>query len=82
MRKEKKRIIQKNGSSNLLVNQLVNSSVKKYLYLFCHYNTKRRIPKKECACPKLQRSLRYLRVNSVQVAHESASFVDIRGTLE
>ena len=44
--------------------------------------TIRRIPKKECVCQKLQRSLRYLWVNSVQVAHEGASFADIRGTLE
>ena len=36
--------------------------------------TIRRIPKKECVCQKLQRGLRYLQVNFVQVAHESASF--------
>ena len=46
------------------------------------FATIRRISKKECVCQKLQRSLRYLWVNSVQVAHEGASFVDIRGTLE
>ena len=42
----------------------------------------RRIPKKECVCQKLQRSLRYLWLNSIQVAHEGASFVNIGGTLE
>ena len=44
--------------------------------------TIRRIPKKECVCQMLQGSLRYLLVNSVQVAHEGASFVNIVGTLE
>ena len=44
--------------------------------------TIRRIPKKECVCQKLQGSLRYLWVNSVQVTHEGASFVNIGGTLE
>ena len=45
------------------------------------FATIRWIPKKECVC-QTQKSLRYLWVNSVQVAHEGASFVDIRGTLE
>ena len=44
--------------------------------------TVRRIPKKECVCQKLQRSLRYLRVNSAQVAHEGTSSINIRGILE
>ena len=44
--------------------------------------TIRRIPKKECVCQMLQGSLRYLLVNSVQVAHEGASFVNRVGTLE
>ena len=58
---------------------LVNSSVKNMCIRFI---TIRRIPKMECFCQKLQRSLRYLWVNSVQVAHEGASFVNIRGKLE
>ena len=45
-----------------------------------HFVTIRRIPKKDCQ--KLQRSLRYLWVSSVQVTHEDASFVNIGGTLE
>ena len=44
--------------------------------------TIRRIINKECICQKLQRSLRYLWVNYVQVAHEGAFFVEILGTLE
>ena len=46
------------------------------------FDTIRRIPKKECVCQKLKRSLRYSWVNSVQVAREGASFVDIRSILE
>ena len=58
---------------------VVNSSVKNMCIRFV---TIRRIPKKECVCQKLQRSLRYLWVNSVQVAHEGAFYVNIQGTLE
>ena len=81
MKKENKRIIQKSG---LLIkpfdySDVVSSSVKN---MCIHFVTIGWIPKKECVCQKLQRSLRYLWVNSVQVAHEGASFVDIRGTME
>ena len=53
---------------------LVNSSVKSMCISFVAV---RRIPIKECVCQKFQRSLKYLWVNSVQVAHEGASLVDI-----
>ena len=46
MRKEKKRIIQKNGSSNLLVNQLVNSSVKNICICFVTITRKDGFPKR------------------------------------
>ena len=58
---------------------VVNSSVKNMCIRFV---TLTRIAKKECVCQTLQRSLRYLRVNSIQVAYDHASFVDVRGTLE
>ena len=68
MKKEKKRIIQKSSLSDLLGNWIVNSSIKN-----------KRIPKKEEVEKKFEI---FVRVNSVQVVHEGASFVDIRGTLE
>ena len=54
----------------------VSSSVKN---MCIHFATIRPIPKKKCVCQKLQRNLW---VNSVEVAHEGASFINIRGTLE
>ena len=50
--------------------------------MYIHFVTIRRLPKKECVCQKLQKILRYLWVNFVQVVREGASFVYIRGTLE
>ena len=50
--------------------------------MYISFVTLRRAPKKECVFQKLQRSLRYLWVNSVQVTHEGATFGDIRGTLK
>ena len=47
--------------------------------------TIRRISQKECVCQQLQKKFEiflHLRVNSVQVAHEGASFVDTRRALE
>ena len=58
---------------------VVNSRARNICISFV---TIRRIPKKEYVCQKFQRSLRYLWVISIQVTHEGASFVDIRGTLE
>ena len=62
-----------------MCSNVVSSSVKNMCIRFV---TVRRILKKECVCHKLQRSLRYLWVNSVQVTPEGASsFVDMGGTL-
>ena len=41
--------------------------------MFIRFITIRRIPKNECVCQKLQKGLRYLWVNSVQVTYEGAS---------
>ena len=46
------------------------------------FATVRRIHKKECGCQTLQKGLRYLWVNSVQITHEGSSSIDIRGTFE
>ena len=55
----KKRIIQKSGSSSILA--LIVSVIVLWLL---------DIWTKEYACQTLQRNFRYLRANSVQVAHE------------
>ena len=57
---------------------LINSSVKNMCICFIII---RGIPKAKCVCQELQLILSYLWVNSVQVALEGTSFVDIRGTL-
>ena len=57
----KKRFIKPFGWSNVF-----NSSVKNMCIRI--FATVRQIPKNECACQKLQRNLRYLWVNYVQVA--------------
>ena len=43
--------------------------------MYISFVTLKRAPKKECVCQKLQRSLRYLWVNSVQVTHEVATLL-------